>query len=355
VTVLPKFEENDMNSVGNVYQRSGVWYVYFTHRGRRYRESSGSSERRVAVALLKRRIAEVIEGRVVGHRADRVTFADLVSLIESDYTVQGRKSLPLLKYRLTRLKTAFGSTRPVDTTYKMLSAYVEKRLGEGAAAATVRYEIVTLGRMFTLAMKAGLLPSKPPMPTVKVRNARQGFFEADELARVLTHLPEPLRPLIEFLSITGLRIGEAKALTWAQVDLDHLVVRLEPGTTKNDEGRTWPFDGHRRLATILLDQLERTLALQKKQGRIISHVFHSDGEPVGEFKKSWATACKAAGLPGKLVHDLRRTAVRNLVRAGVTEVVAMRLSGHRTRSVFQRYDIVSTEDLRDAVKKLGRG
>jgi integrase len=101
--------------------------------------------------------------------------------------------------------------------------------------------------------------------------------------------------------------------------------------------------------------LEHTLALQKKQTRIIKHVFHIDGEPVGEFKKSWVTACKAAGLPGKLVHDLRRTAVRNLLRARVTEHVAMRLSGHRTRSVFQRYDIVSGDDLREAVRKLGKG
>lgn len=343
-----------MRSIGSVFRRGEVWYIRFIHAGRKYRESSGSTDRRIAKDLLKRRIAEVLEGRVVGHRADRVAFADLIGLIEADYRAQGRKSLSTLQYRLKRLKAAFGTTRPVDITYKELSAYVEKRTREGAAAATVRYEVVAMGRMFTLAIQAGLLSSRPSLPTVKVRNARKGFFEAAELARVLEHLPEHLRPLIEFISITGLRIGEAKSLTWAQVDVESCVIKLDPGTTKNDEGRTWPFDVHEGLAKLLLAQLERTATDQRGSDRIIPYLFHFRGRRIGEFKNSWKTACKKAGLPGKLVHDLRRTAVRNLVRAGVSEHVAMKLSGHKTRAVFQRYDIVDTADLREAVQKLGR-
>ena len=343
-----------MRSVGDVYRRGEVWYIRFTHAGRKYRESSGSTDRKIAVNLLRKRIAEVIEGRVVGHRADRVSFADLLALIEADYKAQGRKSLQTLQYRLKRLKSAFGTTRPVDITYRTLSAYVQKRTREGAAASTVRYELVALGRMFALAIQAGILNTRPAIPTVKVRNARQGFFEDDQLARVLEHLPEHLRPLVEFLSITGLRVGEAKALTWAQVDTDACVIRLEPGTTKNDEGRTWPFDVHPRLAGLILAQVDRALAYQQENGRIVPWVFHLGGLPIGEFKKSWKTACARANVPGRLVHDLRRTAVRNLVRAGVTEHVAMRLSGHRTRAVFDRYDIVNTDDLREGVQRLGR-
>ncbi len=343
-----------MRSVGTVFLRGDVWYIRFIHAGRKYRESSGSTDRKLAKDLLKRRIAEVIEGRVVGHRADRVTFADLIGLIEADYRAQGRKSLPALQYRLKRLKAAFGSTRPVDITYKALSAFVEKRTREGAAAATVRYEIVAMGRMFSLAIKAGVLSSKPTMPTVKVRNARKGFFEDAELARVLEHLPEHLRSLIEFISITGLRIGEAKSLTWAQVDVEACVIKLEPGTTKNDEGRTWPFLEHPRLATLMMSLVERTLDSQRRRGTIIPYVFHFEGKAIGEFKNSWKMACKKAGLPGKLVHDLRRTAVRNLIRAGVSEHIAMRLSGHKTRAVLDRYNIVDTADLREAVQKLGR-
>jgi hypothetical protein len=126
----------------------------------------------------------------------------------------------------------------------------------------------------------------------------------------------------------------------------------KPGTTTNDEGRTFPFEKHPRLGALLSRQLERSLALQREKGKIIPWVFWWDGEPIKEFRATWKRACKAAGCPGRLVHDPRRTTVRNLVRAGVPERVAMQLTGHKTRAVFDRYDIVSEADLSAAVEKL---
>ena len=343
-----------MNTIGGVYKRGDVWYVLFTHRGRRHRESSGSTDRKVAVALLKKRIAEIVEGRIIGPQAERVTFEDLAKLIEADYTANRRKSTVDMLGRVAHLRAAFGYHRAIDITHRMLVAYVEKRTREGAKPATVRYELVVLGRMYALAIRAGLITTRPALPTITLRNARSGFFEADHLARVLAALPGDIAPAIEFASITGWRIGEIRGLTWAQVDVRGCVVRLEPGTTKNDEGRTFPFRAHPRLGALIVAQMRRTLALQQERGKIIKHVFHLDGEPLGDFRKAWKDACKAAGCPGRLVHDLRRTAVRNLVRAGVTERVAMQLTGHRTRSVFDRYDIVSEADLTQAVEKLSR-
>jgi len=207
-------------------------------------------------------------------------------------------------------------------------------------------------RMFSLTIHAGLLTAKPPLPRIKGRNTRTGFFEPDEIARVLAALPEDLRPAIEFAYLTGWRIGEIRSPTWAQIDGDAGVVRLEPGTTKNDEGRTFPFRGYPRLTALLARQLDRTLALGRGQDNIIPWVFWWDGEPLREFRRTWKRACAVAGCPGRLVHDLRRTAVRNLVRASVPERVAMQLTGHKTRAVFDRYDIVSEADLSAAVEKL---
>lgn len=311
------------------------------------------ADRKIAVALLKKRIAEVVEGRIVGPQAERVTFDDLAKLIEADYTRNGRKSTVDMLGRVAHLRAAFGAHRAIDITHKMLLAYVEKRTREGAQPATIRYELVVFGRMYTLAIRAGMLTTRPPLPTIRLRNARSGFFEVEELARVLALLPADIAPAIEFASITGWRIGEIRGLTWAQVDVRACVVRLEPGTTKNDEGRTFPFGAHPRLGALMVTQLERALAIQER-GKIIRHIFHRDGVPLGDFRKVWKDACKAAGCPDRLVHDLRRTAVRNLVRAGVSERVAMQLTGHRTRSVFDRYDIVTEADLMQAVEKLSR-
>ena len=167
-----------------------------------------------------------------------------------------------------------------------------------------------------------------------------------------------MRPAVTFLSLTGWRLGEMLALEWRQVDRTARTIRLEPGTTKNAEGRTFPYDGLPALRDVI-DERAREAARLKREGRICPFVFHEDGRPWIEggrasraFRPAWMAATKAAGCPGRLVHDFRRTAVRNLVRAGVPEKTAMMLTGHRTRSVFDRYDIVNEADLRGAVARL---
>ena len=134
------------------------------------------------------------------------------------------------------------------------------------------------------------------------------------------------------------------------MDFGHGIVRLEPGATKNLAGRMWPFGEHPALAAVLMEQYERTQTLQRERGVVIPWVFHRDGKKITDFRDAWMTACKEAGVPGRLFHDLRRTAVRNLIRAGISDKIAMALGGWKTRSVLDRYSIVSTSDLSDAVK-----
>jgi integrase len=166
-------------------------------------------------------------------------------------------------------------------------------------------------------------------------------------------LPEYLRAALTFAYYTGCRRGEILALQWSQVDLKERVVRLEPGTTKNDEARNLP----------LTTELYETLAMQRsirdtKFPACPWVFFNASGGKIGRFQRSWKSACKTAGLspeegePDRLFHDLRRSGVRNLIRAGVPEAVAMRIGGHKTRSVFERYNIVSERDLHEAAHKL---
>jgi integrase len=345
-----------VRTLGSVFKRGKVYYIIFTHRGRRYKESSGSTEKKVAIALLRKRIAEVVEGRLMPC-AERTTFEDLAKLIESDYAARGNKTTRDMLGRVKHLREAFGKVRPTDVTFQDLQKYIAKREDKGAKPATIRHEVTVFGRMMRLGVQAGLLKFVPPLPTITVRNTRTGYFSSADFARVLPHLPADLAPAFEFAYITGFRIGEVRSLTWSQVDLGHGILRLEPETTKNREGRTWPFDLHPRLGALIREQRRQTDVLQRRFGKIIPWVFwradgRGDGRQIREYRDSWKTACKKAGLPGKLVHDFRRTAVRNLIRAGVSEHIAMRLTGHKTSSMLRRYDIVSTQDLRDAVGKL---
>jgi integrase len=156
-----------------------------------------------------------------------------------------------------------------------------------------------------------------------------------------------------FAYYTGWRVqSEVLTLQWHQVDLKAGVVRLDPGTTKNREGRVFPLGMLDDLRTSVEAQRACTEALQRARGEIVASVFHREGQPIRNFRKAWKTACKAAGCPGRIPHDFRRTAMRNLVRAGVPEKTAMQLTGHKTRAVFDRYDIVDESDLRVATGKL---
>jgi len=157
--------------------------------------------------------------------------------------------------------------------------------------------------------------------------------------------------VVRFGFITGWRTySEVLPLQRLQVDLKNGFVRLEPGTTKNREGRVFPFTPELRI--LLEDRLEYTRRCERIQGRIIPWMFHRSGRPIRQMRRSWKTACKNAGLPGRLLHDLRRSAVRNLECAGVSRSVAMKLTGHKTESVYRRYAIVSESDPREAAAKL---
>jgi integrase len=187
----------------------------------------------------------------------------------------------------------------------------------------------------------------PHIPMLKENNVRKGFFEHGDFIALREALPSYLKGFVTFAYKSGWRISEIRDLTWSQIDLDNSIARLESGETKNNEARTVYLDNE--LKEIFLNQKSR----QKELAKISNHVFTNESgtDKIKDFRGSWERACKETNIGKRLFHDFRRTAVRNMVRAGIPERVAMLISGHKTRSVFERYNIVSETDLKIASQK----
>jgi len=335
---------------GTVHQCDILWIKYYRN-GKAYRESSGSAKESDAKRLLRLREGDIARGVPITPKVGRMKFDELADDVVNDYLINGRRSLRQLEIRFRlHLLPFLGGKRAAAITTSAIRKFIAKRQEAGASNATVNRELESLKRAFNLGIQAGKLISKPYVPKLKENNIRTGFFEPEQFYAVRGHLPEYLKPYVTFAYITGWRKSEISSLKWYQINFDTGRVILNPGTTKNDDGRVFPFT--QELRGLLVQQKEETEKLQRQKDMLVPWVFHREGKKVGDFRKSWATACKRAGLPGRIPHDFRRTAVRNLVRAGIPERVAMQMTGHKTRSVFERYNIVSEGDLEAAAKRL---
>jgi integrase len=184
----------------------------------------------------------------------------------------------------------------------------------------------------------------PYIPMLKESNTRKGFFEHGDFIALSDKLPNFLKGFVTFAYKAGWRVSEIENLTWGQVDREQGIVRLEVGETKNDQVRTLYLDEELR------EVIKRQWEGRKKNGRLSPYVFSGkEGKGrIKDFRGAWEKACKSGGIGRRLFHDFRRTAVRNMVRAGIPERVAMMRSGHKTRAVFDRYNIVSDTDLKEA-------
>jgi integrase len=333
---------------------SAIWWMRFRQHGKPVRVSTGTTSERTARAMLREKEGKIILGIPVIPAADRLTLNDGLAMIRRDYATNGRKSTRTLEARLEHLLQQFdGASRLGRITTGHVEAYKAYRLEAGAQPSTVNRETSTLARMGALARRQYGLHVSFLATALEERNVRTGFFEEDAFRRVLVHLGErpELAALARVAYVTGWRRGELLSRHWRHVDFDAGWLRLEPEETKNRDGRMFPLI--QGLRDVLLGQRARVEAIQRATATIIPWVFVMDNaQPVRDFKRAWHTARKRAGVPGRLFHDFRRTAVRNLIRAGIPETVAMRLTGHRTRSVFARYAIVEEGMLKEAGERL---
>jgi integrase len=269
----------------------------------------------------------------------------------------------------------FGAkTRVGDITLDRLKRFVAWRRARGlrgkvgarvVANATINRELATLRYAFSVAVENRRISRDHPpgFKSVMLPEAdpRQGFVEPAEFARLRDALPAYLRNAVWFLYTTGWRKGAMRTLEWArdlklERDGDTIVggtLTLQAANAKNKKAQRLPLTGD------LLEVIRRAWTEREPE---CPYVFHDRDRPrmpgdervgaIGNFKSAWSTACEKAGFPNLYVHDLRRSGGRNLVRAGVPEHVAMAITGHRTRAMFDRYDITSDEDLRNAIERV---
>jgi len=335
-----------MRGQGRVYRPkdTAYWWLDYTLAGVRRRESSGKTKWKDAQDVLDTRRGDRKSGKLVGDPAS-VTLHTLRALVEQRYTLDGRRTLVRVQRTLDHLERVIG----MDTPAMQIDpdSYAEGRLAEGAQRSTVNQELAALRRGFRLAVKKHLLTVMPVFELPKVHNERQGFFEAGELAALVLELPAELRPVVQFAHMTGWRVHkEILPLTWDAVDWEGQVIRIAAAATKGGEARTFPFGCAPDLKALLEAQWKARDGLC---------VFHRNGKRIRDLRGAWEKACKRAGLVGRIPHDLRRSAARDMRRAGISEGEIMKLCGWRTRSMFDRYNIIDEADLAAAVAKRFNG
>ena len=340
---------------GSIFKPKGsrFFWIAYVCSGKRHFESSKSEKKGEAQTLLTSKLGDIGRGIEVTPKLGKMTVGEGLQAVIDNQMVNGRQSAVQTEQRVKgHLLAYFRADRRMSTvTTSDLEKYQSHRLIEQKAErATVNRELAIMRRAFRLAFRGGALASMPFVPMLKEDNARQGFFERAEFDAILKHLPSELHPPLEFMYVTGWRKTEVFSLSVAQVDLKARVVRLEVGTTKSGEGRSFYLTDD--LHALLTKQAESIAAL-KKQDIICASVFHRpDGKAILNFRGAWKAATKAAGYPGKLVHDFRRTAVRNLERAAVPRASAMKMVGHATESIYRRYAIQDEAMLREASERL---
>lgn len=330
---------------GTIYRRGNIWWIqYFVH-GRLIQQSTGFTEKADAENLLKQRIGEVAAGRHVG--PERATIDDLCNLVLADNRLRNLRDARHVEWRYkANVAPVLGPLLASRFGPMQVRQYITGRRATGASNASINRELAIVRRGFKLGAREDppLVQRQVAIPMLEEDNVRQGFLEQDQYERLLEELPGNLKALFVCGYHTGARKNELRHIRWDQVDLDGCVIRLPASQTKNKKARTLPIYGdmghwlERQRATCPPDYV---------------WVFHgSRNHPVDNHLNGWSEACQGVGLAGLLFHDLRRSAVRNMKRAGIQDKVAMDITGHRTRSIFDRYNIVDEADVRGAGERL---
>ena len=326
---------------GTIYQRGDVWWVRVYIENKPISRSSKSTKKSDAIKLRDQLLAKKHRGEITGGTPDKVLIGELLDdVLKSDIEDSTRYIWKLVVEK--NLRPSFGKVRAARLSTDLMDRYREKRTAHGCTDATVNRELSIMRTAFHNARKR--TPPKvttvPYFPMVKETTVRKGFLTDQQYIALRDALLPELKLLFVCGYITGIRKGELADIRWPQIDFESNIIALEPDETKNREGRSVPI--------LRGDMRNLLLAAKKERDENWSDspwVFNRGGKKIIDFRASWENACKAAGVPELKFHDLRRTAVRNMRRAGVPQVIRMKISGHKTDSMERRYNIVDADDL----------
>jgi len=348
---------------GGLFKMRGSpnYYAQIYVNGRAKRISTGTDVKQEAQGFLRNLLTDADQGKPFIGDVSKITYGQLRAGLIQNYTEKGNRSLLVhadgteFINGLEALDVFYGYKSDEDPGVPMTKittdsarAFATKRLEEGVTNSTVNNSLKLLRRMLRIAHEDGKIHVVPKIRFYKANGARKGFLQREKFDELVGHLPIHLRPLITFLYFCGVRLGEALQIEWSQVDLKRAVIRIEDEQAKTGEARTVP------LPDDLIKMLQK---VEDKSGTVFDST---------NLRKAWNKACDAAGLgtlepidkqnnrryTGLIVHDLRRSAIKNLMKAGVNERVAMAISGHKTRAIFDRYHIVDETDVLDAMRRV---
>lgn len=342
--------------------RKGIWHI-------RWRDKRGKPRSQTTKILSSPKNDILAQKKLIAFEADLLrgknpaTSLKIGLLLDDllrDYRVNGKKSELHTKSRVEKhLRPWFGEMRADKLGADDWREYQDMRQAVKASNATINLERAGLVRSLNLAKESGKLETVPFLPRLKKPAPRSGFITLTQLEILCRHLPDYLRPFVRFGFHTGWRLGEIRQLQWRHIDFEAGEIRLDLGTTKNEDGRVFPMTAELRALLEPLAGATRNLALKPaakvdvvfpgKVSTLTPFVFvRRSGKPIRFLYASWRKAVKAIGMPWLIFHDLRRSAAIYMDQKGIKRRVIMELMGHKTGQMFDNYRRVTTADLDEA-------
>lgn len=350
-----------MRTNGRIYARGQWWWMGFrvsimkAGKVRRVevREPThvavaGKATERQAWGVLRARLRQVDRAEWVGTMNEKLTVADLLNAY-STLRMSEVRNPGGMRYALTFLQEAFGVIRASALLPEDVDAWRNRMKTTGYAEGTIDRIARVLRAAYNLALRDRKVAFVPRITCFNPDDARQGFIEYPEFAAIRNAL-QARDPAVADMWIfgyySGRRPSEIEALQWTAISTDQRTATIE----RSKNRRPWVV----ALEGPLWEVIERRLAARRAEELLVPWVFHHEGKKIdhGRRNKVFGKAKVAAGYPTRIFYDLRRTAARDMINAGVDATTTMNALGHTTRAMLDRYGIRTVEDQRRAVRRL---